>query len=519
MVDPQFVNNETEIRAKFEETREALAKVFFHEPYYSEIVLAAMAADAKIGLEGYRGTGKSWLMDCTLKTIKKYRPDNTPLYFRVQSYLDADIEDVMVRLNAASLMRGDEELIWKSAVKARVKGFDEIQRLGVKALSIMFGMMDSGKVFYMEQENGVYPFWAIFTMNPTETAEDSLNFAIPEPLIDRFDAMMWIPRAKMEYEMQIKSQEEMKKMQDEIPEIWDEDSLTDLWKITNNIPIPDNIKFIMDLGCRIMSFCLFAQDYDATSLGIAKKRALCSNCQKSYFCNQIARPPSIRANQSWKKLAKGFAYLRGHKEVKMMDLEASFPAIFWRRISLMDEDFSEKKEKANRLGLFKKLWNDLIQEIRESDQYFKLIADLKVKWTEEGMTKIEGFGNAKAWFTEQVDWLNNYYILVREKLNDKMDEAKKNKDVNLAKLVWFRAKGIPPNLDPFDTPPFTIKTVIKPDWLVELASDINGGAELFGKLKDNSGKETVLEGEILGSILKLEKSNDKLKIDGEVTWK
>src|SRR5206468_7906378 len=73
-----------------------------------------------------------------------------PVVWRVQSYLDADIEDTMVRPFIPALMRGDEELIWKPATRARVKLFDEIQRLGIKALSVMFGMMDSGKVYYLE---------------------------------------------------------------------------------------------------------------------------------------------------------------------------------------------------------------------------------------------------------------------------------------------------------------------------------------------------------------------------------
>src|SRR5690242_18968784 len=115
-------------------------------------------------------------------------------------------------------------------------------------------------------------------MNPTETAEDNLNFSLPEPLSDRFDAMMWIPHCRMEHELKVKTQIEMRDLLESVQIIWSEKDLVNMWDYTSHIPIPDEYHTLISLACIIISFCLYAQDYDATSLGMSKKRALCATC-------------------------------------------------------------------------------------------------------------------------------------------------------------------------------------------------------------------------------------------------
>src|SRR5438105_6173478 len=97
-----IVNRESELRSMFEESRTEINRVFFHESYYKDLMLAAMASRSKIGLQGYRGSGKSYLMDVVLNLIKNQKVDENgnpvldpdtnkplPIAWRVQRYLDA----------------------------------------------------------------------------------------------------------------------------------------------------------------------------------------------------------------------------------------------------------------------------------------------------------------------------------------------------------------------------------------------------------------------------------------------
>src|SRR5437660_6390066 len=96
-----IVDREAELRSMFEESRSEINRVFFHESYYKDLMLAAMASRSKIGLQGFRGSGKSHLMDTIGHLIKTKKTDNEgnpvldsnnnpiPIVWRVQSYLDA----------------------------------------------------------------------------------------------------------------------------------------------------------------------------------------------------------------------------------------------------------------------------------------------------------------------------------------------------------------------------------------------------------------------------------------------
>jgi hypothetical protein len=83
--------------------------------------------------------------------LKLVDPQITSL---VQGYLSAEFEDIFARPHTPSLVNGKEEVIWKKATTSTIKGFDEIQRLGVGALTGMFRLMSRGTVIYLDQEKG-----------------------------------------------------------------------------------------------------------------------------------------------------------------------------------------------------------------------------------------------------------------------------------------------------------------------------------------------------------------------------
>src|SRR5947209_16011620 len=70
-----IVTREAQLRAMFEESREHINRVFKHEQIYKDLMLACLVSRSKIGLEGYRGCGKSYLMDAVKELIKPARTD------------------------------------------------------------------------------------------------------------------------------------------------------------------------------------------------------------------------------------------------------------------------------------------------------------------------------------------------------------------------------------------------------------------------------------------------------------
>ena len=222
------------IQEKIEQTREAIKSAFYHEPYYTELMLAALASRSNILLEGSRGTGKTWLSKVLLRAIDEQ------LTASQQGYLSADFEQVIASPDIARLMKGEEQVKFRRIVEAPIKFFDEIQRLGPSAVSALFRLLTDGSVEYLDQTRTVERFMTVATANPTEHETDTLNIQIPEPLYDRFTATIWIPLAPLSYQAQINGN--VQKSFDAIKPIWSEKDLLELWEATENIQVPTELE-------------------------------------------------------------------------------------------------------------------------------------------------------------------------------------------------------------------------------------------------------------------------------------
>jgi MoxR-like ATPase len=471
------------LRNKLLKTKELLSEVFLHDEYYVDSVLSAFASDSHICLLGFRGSGKTHLMECLVKMIDS----NTTSI--VQGYLTAEIEDIFARPNVSSLINGKEEVIWRKVVNARVKAFDEIQRLGVGALSTMFRLMTKGSVIYFDQEQGIKPFWIISTANPTELESDMLNIRLPEPLLDRFDAVIWIPVAPLKYQSRIDSTIEDKK--EKLPKIWSDSELVQLWKEVEQVKIEERESLIITLINRLLGFCRYAQNYDASSLSEQQKRAICSKCNKSYICSLIARPPSVRAKLSLAKLSKGFAYLRGSDKVELQDIANAFPLVYWKRIKLMNDS-----EVTNRLESLRELYQKIINEIKEARQPLELISELKEAYDVGKYSTLENWCNSKVWLIELKEDLDEYYTNIYRQLKEISEKAKQLGDkVTLMKVYKYAQAKLPHRFASEFEKVNEIEIELTPEKIAELTKI---SLELFNearKLYESGIKKMTLKGE------------------------
>jgi len=454
-----------EIYNKVMQTRTLLNSVFYHDPIYVDSVLASFCSRSNILLLGFRGSGKTHLMECLAKMIE---PNIVCIQ---QGYLSAELEDIFARPDISKLVKGEEEVKFKKMVYARVKCFDEIQRLGIGALSAMFRLMTKGTVMYMDREEGVKEFMAIATANPTELSSDVINISLPEPLYDRFDAVIWVPIAPLKY--QIKINGKVEKLKEALPIIWNEQDLLELWKYVNEVKIDERVDYIITLINRILGFCRYAQSYDASSLTEEQKRMLCSKCSSSYICSKILRPPSMRAKISLEKLSKGFAFLRGSDKVELIDVINAFPLVYWKRIKLVNDD-----EIADRLKELQSLANDIINEIREAKEAIDLANELKEAYDTNKYEKLNNFGNSKVWLIEIIEDLDNYYELLYKKLKEKFDNGDNEIKIKIYTLAKIK---LPPKYHGSFFIKDTLKIELNPKNLAKLSTI---DAELFKEAKE-----------------------------------
>ena len=462
-------------------TKKLIRKVFFHEEYIVNTILASFVSRSHILLLGERGSGKTHVMESLLNTADP----NITSY--VQGYLGAEIEDVFVRPHIPSLLEGDEDLIWKSPVTSTLKGFDEVQRLGVGALSALFRLLTKGTVLYLDQEEGEPMFWVIATANPWERGNDQLNISLPEPLVDRFDVALIVPNAKLKYQLQI--DERVEKMKQELPMIWTKDELIKLWETVKKIKIPYELRLVMTLMNRIMQFCDKCEGNDASTIDPERKRELCMKCNQSYICSQIARPPSVRPLLSLMKLAKGFAFLDGRDTVTLDDVKEAFPHVYRHRIEFMDEhEIVNKKKKLD------ELCERLIQEILEVKEAFEIIDKLRQKYDEGLYKKLEQYTNAKPWMIEVKEIIDDYY---EEKHEDTYLKFLSTSDVvKKAKIYYVVKKKLPRKF--LDAYKFDVKirAKITPKVLATFGREFPEWYTVLKSLREQYGQEVELSGEL-----------------------
>jgi len=455
-------------RGKLLATKKLITQVFYHDEEITDLILACFASRSHLCLLGARGGGKTHGCEALLATIS----DDVKAV--AQGYLSAEMEELFARLNVAKLLQGQEEVITSQLAVARVKFFDEIQRLGPSAMCALFRLLTKGTIIYMGREVGTKPFWVLATANPTETETDMLNISLPEPLWDRFDAVAWVPMPRLKYLMRINGKEEQ--MKENMPKIWTEEALLGLWEEVEAIKVPEMIDRITTIMVRITQFCKEAEGYDGSSLSEAQKRELCSKCNTSYICARVVRPPSVRAKRSLLRLARGFAYLAGREEVTLEDIKRAWPYVMRQRIRLMDEDEVADKTKA-----LVKLAEDILTEIQEAKEAITLAEELKNGYDQAKWDALERWVASKVWLLEVKEELEDYYRALADKLRVKWEEAKRRGDkITMLKLQAIAEKKLPPNLARDFTADVEIEVVLTPQNLAKIAK---ADAKLFQTLK------------------------------------
>jgi len=485
-----------EIWEKLQKTKTLLKTVFFHEDYYVDSVLAAFASASNLMLLGERGTGKTHVCEALINMI------DSEITQTVQGYLSADLEDVFARLKIPSLMNGEEKIVWKKVVTARVKFFDEIQRLGAGALSAMFRVLTKGTVLWLEQEKGAREFFTLATANPQEVDYDVLNIRLPEPLHDRFHGILVVPSAKLKY--QIKINKNAEKMKESLPVIWKEQDLLELWRDCEQVKIPPEIDLIATLMNRIMQYCKFAQGHDSSTLKRELKRELCSKCNKTYLCSRIARAPSVRAKLAMLQLAQGFAYLEGRQEVTLEDLKKAFPLAYWKRV-----EFFEDEQIADRMEYLQNFFEQLKREVMEVKEGLTLLEKLKQEFNKEDYEKLKFIANAKGWFFEVIEMLDDHYKQLEQKLKAKYESAKAQNDiVTMAKIYFIAKKKLPEDLANQFYFDHKVKIKLNEKELARLAK-VHKDIFDFAKVMYKEGnKEIELQGELALIYIAFSNSNN-----------
>jgi len=517
-----------QLHEKLTKTREVISQYFKHQnPYYLDSVLAAFASGINIMLLGKAGCGKTLLMKLLFRTCGWHEDyeyvangQTTPeksLAYVLQGYLNAEVEDSFVNLDIPALLESKEFVKAARIMLARMKGVDEIQRLGAGSQSVLLKGTEEGIVDYLQKQYGVVPFMWFVTANPTEHASDQTNIPLPDPLWDRFDAVVWM--TKPDYFSRLEIDAFVKDKAKAIQQIWDEKDILELWQTTKEIELPVRYMTLLKLMIRVLDFCKYCTDADGSSINEADKRRLCvEECSQAYLCSRIAKLDGLRIQPSIEKLARGFAALRGSRIVSEEDILDAFPLAMWKRVKLIDEETPDK-DSVDRLKTLKKLVMDTRKDIQEVQGGIALIQKLEERFNQTEYDRLKQYMNTKVWFADIVSSLDRTYEAIQAQLLEKKRATPKSDFETLAKISETAQYRLPPSLAKtllFDDAKVKLTIKLTNENLTKIATVDTSLYEKAAKAKDNKEKEITFYGQEAAKLLPEFKEGKRA--DGKKSW-
>lgn len=300
---------------------EAVAKIY----QGAEVVtpfMAALFSKCSIFLRSSHGKGKNVLAETAAAVTGAS-------YGRVQGTPGLQESNFIARYDVPALLKGNETVIWRKFLTAKIKVFDEINRVPAQTLSALHTVLAEKKALYGNEEIRLDPFCFIASANPA----DAGNFEMYGPLMDRFDAAIEIPAPTFFEKARVLA------AQNVTPEkALDEGDLDGIWDEVENIKVP--------MGVQLRSFAV-VRDLQLCEHGdkeyLANFPACCKDCRfNNYVCSKIdARTPiSERAYLSALRMVKGYAYLLG-KEPSAELLVEILPHVLTHRINFLPASIRE----------------------------------------------------------------------------------------------------------------------------------------------------------------------------------
>jgi len=160
-------------------------------------------------------------------------------------------------------------------------------------------------------------------------------------------------------------------------------------------------------------------------------------------------------------------------------VEKAFPLVFWKRLTLMDED-----SVSNRLEALRSLSKDIMTEIRESKEAIDLVNALKKRFSGKKYRSLEHWVNSKAWLREVKEDLDDYYKRFADQLTEKLVGAD---PVRKAKIYVLAQLKLPPEMAERFKAPSEIEIEVTPENIARLAK--------IDKTDFQHGKEALQRGD------------------------
>ncbi|MEW6558015.1 MAG: MoxR family ATPase [Elusimicrobiota bacterium] len=380
------------IKKLIQEIKDRLSNLYFGSSEIVDIFLAGILSGSNILLWSSWGKGKSWLAEATAKLLGCS-------FSRIQGSAGLVESKFLARYNLPKLLQGEEIIHWHNFVEAKIKLFDEINRVPATVLNSLFSMLAEKMVIYGNERKSLNAFVFIATLNP---ADEGTIKSIPMPFLDRFD--ICLPMSTLNVIDKTKLLNIDKNC---IYPVLKEDVIEDIWQETATIKITERIKFVTANMIRTLQICVQKNDKEF----LLDFPAVCDTCRfKESICSKLLpnNPVSERAYLSTLKVAQGLVILQNQKEINLEHIFIVLPYVLIHRVKFLHE---YEKQHIDKISAIRNLVDYLRKKEFERERAYKIIAEIKSAniqlldllhgWAQNDLVLLEHYNNLKKEFASK----------------------------------------------------------------------------------------------------------------------
>ncbi|MFA5790673.1 MAG: MoxR family ATPase [Caldisericia bacterium] len=282
-----------------------------------EFFVAGVVSQSSIFLQSSHGKGKSLLSESIAKIIGAS-------YQRVQGTPALSESQFIGRYNIPSLLKDKEIVEWRNFLKAKVKFFDEINRVPPQTLSALHTVLAEKKAIYGNEEISLTPFIFIAAANPA----DAGCFDMYGPILDRFDMSIFLPTPTFGLKHKILAIQKYQPKQ-----ILGQGEIDNIWAEVEAMPITDAVKNLAFMSIRDLQICDHGDKENLIGFP-----SCCKECPfQEGVCAKVDNKSTVseRAYISALRVAKGLAYLRDKSEPEPQELFDVLPLTLAHRINIL----------------------------------------------------------------------------------------------------------------------------------------------------------------------------------------